>query len=211
MSKTKTKETVTGERKVFYSESLSSLKVKRLKAAYRRKLFKIAMNDLIEREAARLTVPSSSSSNSDHEITRGSRHESHVKSPLKKAVYNSVHLGRGAVRVKKPNGGIDEKGAAEHKENVALSRGDWSYWNNTFSCVRSSSSAQNRENPARLELNEQIDASERDTRSCCLCLMRGEKSEAGRLLFLEHGKWIHVNCIIWNAAVNELKVNYNEI
>ena len=156
------------------------------------------MNDLIEREAARLAAVDQNGTPTPVNNTASSTPtEEHIKSPLKKALHNNVHLGRGAVRLKK-----NEEELKQLKVDQVKSY--WSYWNNTFTCSRT---PQNRENPARLELNEQIDASAGDTRHCILCKGKGEKSEAGRLLFFEPGKWVHVNCVIWNPSVTELKVS----
>ena len=153
------------------------------------------MNDLIEREAAK--QPSANCEKLEN--------EDYLKSPLKKSVHSNV-LGRGAVRIKKQD---EEVKLAKQMEHGVKSY--WSYWNNTFTCPRSSQTT-HRENPARLELNEQIDTPPGDTRQCYLCKVKGDKTEAGRLLFFECGKWLHVNCVIWNPTVQELKViSYREL
>ncbi|DAZ99550.1 TPA: hypothetical protein N0F65_005422 [Lagenidium giganteum] len=42
-----------------------------------------------------------------------------------------------------------------------------------------------------------------DNRYCMLCLMIGDETLCGRLLYLELDTWVHVNCILWSSDVFE--------
>ena len=80
----------------------------------------------------------------------------------------------------------------------------WKYWSAAFGNLKTALART--PNPARAEPNEMVISGEVDTRECVLCGRVGEKSEAGRLLFYETKKWVHVNCIIWNTTIQESKV-----
>ena len=47
-----------------------------------------------------------------------------------------------------------------------------------------------------------------DTRSCILCRVVGDQQEAGRLLNLDVGRWLHVNCALWS---HEVRVPYDRV
>ena len=149
------------------------------------------MADLIDREAAR----------NDPKEEKPTT-ENHLKPPLKKAVYHNT-LGRGAVRVRKGQ----ENGETKQTTKQLDGKGLWSYWNSTFGSLKGTTFA-NRENAARTEPNEQTAdlANLGDKRQCELCRVKGEKGEQGRLLFYERDRWLHVNCVLWNTTVVELKV-----
>ena len=113
-----------------------------------------------------------------------------------KPILSSFGVGRASQRKKQ-----EEKLKMKNPEN----NGFWNYWSSNFGSLKSLVS--NKDNPNRILPSETIISEVIDTRKCLFCKVIGENNEAGRLLFYETKSWIHVNCIIWNSTVQELKVS----
>lgn len=116
--------------------------------------------------------------------------------PALKPILSSFGVGRASQRKKQ-----EEKLKMKNPEN----NGFWNYWSSNFGSLKSLVS--NKDNPNRILPSETIISEVVDTRKCLFCKVVGENNEAGRLLFYETKTWIHVNCVIWNSTVQELKVS----
>ena len=160
---------------------------------YRRKLYKISISDLIE---SSFTKP-----------------DDGMPFPLKPIIHSSSPfglLGRGQ-RVKK-DGTDNQLGSllaknTSHRQNCSKNdpgKTHWNYWTPTFGSLKNSFPKQ--PNPSRSEPNCSLPCSIADTRACILCGVVGDQTEAGRLLFYDTNKWVHLNCLLWNSSIQELKV-----
>lgn len=118
--------------------------------------------------------------------------------PALKPILSSFGVGRASQRKKQ-----EEKLKMKNPEN----NGFWNYWSSNFGSLKSLVS--NKDNPNRILPSETIISEVLDTRKCLFCKVIGENNDAGRLLFYETKTWMHVNCIIWNSTVQELKVSPN--